>query len=252
MSAAGHEPPPERPGEGRGPEVPAGPPAAQGAGPAGPEAPAPPPPPWARPGSSRPTNGAAITSLVLGVFALVPFSVGFGIAALRQIPRRGQSGKGLAIGGLVLSALWTVGIAGVTAIAVLTGAQRSEDGRVTEAGSVNVFDVRVGDCIEEVAEDPSATSVDAVPCADPHRAQVITTIALPDGDWPGERVVFSEADRGCLEALESETTPSNRNELESFYLHPTEQSWEVRDDRDIVCIALTVQPRSGSVLRGED
>jgi len=188
---------------------------------------------------------------VLGVFALVPLSVGFGIAALRQIPRRGQSGKGLAIGGLVLSALWTIGIAAVIAIAVLTGAQRSEGGQVTEAGSVNVFDVRVGDCIEEIAEDPSATSVDAVPCAEPHRAEVISTITLPDGEWPGERSVFSEADRGCPEALETETAPSSRDGLETFYLHPTERSWELQDDRDIVCIALTAQPRSGSVLRGE-
>jgi len=207
-----------------------------------------PSPPWSNPAGSRPTNGAAIASLVLGVFALVPFSIGFGIAALRQISRRGQSGRGLAIGGLVLSGLWTIGLGGLFAIGVLTGAQRSENGRVIEAGSVNVFDVRVGDCIEELAEDPSATSVDAVPCAEPHRAEVISTITLPSGEWPGQRSVFSEADRGCLGAIETETTPSSRNGLESFYLHPTEESWELRDDRDIICIAITTRPRSGSVL----
>ena len=74
-----------------------------------PPAPAPPPAVPSRPTfvrASRPTNGLAIASLVAGVFWMwwigSALAVVFGHIALGQIARSGQSGRGLAITGLVL------------------------------------------------------------------------------------------------------------------------------------------------------
>jgi hypothetical protein len=70
--------------------------------------PAPPPSVPARPTfvRSSPTNGLAIASLVAGVFWMWWFgsavAVILGHLALKQIARTGQSGRGLAITGLVL------------------------------------------------------------------------------------------------------------------------------------------------------
>jgi Domain of unknown function (DUF4190) len=59
------------------------------------------------------TNGLAIAAMICGIcgFAcLVPGLVGIvlGIVSLPQIKRNGQSGRGMAIAGIVLGALWIV------------------------------------------------------------------------------------------------------------------------------------------------
>jgi hypothetical protein len=70
--------------------------------------PAPPPAPPARPSfvRSAPTNGLAIASVVLGLFWMwwigSVLAVVFGHVALKQIEQSGQSGRGLALAGLVL------------------------------------------------------------------------------------------------------------------------------------------------------
>ena len=88
-------------------------------------APAPPPAPPARPTfvrSGPPTNGLAIASLVAGVFWMwwigSALAVVFGHIALGQIARTGQSGRGLAITGLVLgyfglAVLLVIGLASI-------------------------------------------------------------------------------------------------------------------------------------------
>ena len=48
----------------------------------------------------------AIASLVLGILSVWLLAVIFGHIALRQIPRRGQGGRGIAIAGLVLGYAW--------------------------------------------------------------------------------------------------------------------------------------------------
>src|SRR5215471_1602911 len=56
------------------------------------------------------TDGFAIASLLLGVFGITVIgailSINFGIMALRRVRRTGQPGRGLAIAGLIFSAIW--------------------------------------------------------------------------------------------------------------------------------------------------
>ena len=64
------------------------------------------------------TNGFSIASLVLGILGVWLLAVIFGHIALHQIPRRGQTGRGMAIAGLVLGYLWLVLIVIVVGAAV--------------------------------------------------------------------------------------------------------------------------------------
>lgn len=219
-----------------GPEVPGG-----ASPPAGPQPPGPQPP--------APTSRLAIASLVTGVLALVPLAIGFGIAALRRIPRRGQSGRPLAIVGLLLSALWMVGLVTILLIAALAGTDRDADGRLTEPASISVFDVQVGDCLESVEPDAETTSLDGVPCADRHVGEAISRFSLPEGAYPGDEAVFAAGDERCGQVLREQVRPAERDGVEPFYLFPTETSWEAQDDREIVCIVLSSQPRTGAVTR---
>jgi uncharacterized protein DUF4190/putative regulator of septum formation len=216
-----------------------------GAGGAGPEFPTGPEVPIRQqPEPPRKTSGFAIASLVFGIIGGILFSVIFGIVALRRIRTRNLKGRGLAIAGLVLSGLWTLLIAVGVIIAVATDAERDPSGRVREAGTESVFDLRVGDCINNLEETTMEVSVDVVPCSQPHDAELISSFEFPGGDYPGEESIFRVADRRCSRELDA---VAGAQGFEPFYFYPTEQSWAT-GDRQVNCVALFSQPRRGSVL----
>lgn len=63
------------------------------------------------------TNGFAIAALVFGIIGGILLAVIFGFIALSQIKKTGQAGRGLAIAGLVLAALYTIGVIIIIAVA---------------------------------------------------------------------------------------------------------------------------------------
>jgi hypothetical protein len=212
----------------------------------GPEAPAPPPYPGPPP-PQRKTSGFAIASFVFGLIGGVLLSVVFGIIALRRIKRQGLDGKGFAIAGLVLSGLWTLLIAAVIVLALTTGADRDPGGRVTDSGSESVFDLRTGDCMNDLEETPAELSVDVAPCGEPHDAEAVSEFDLTESVWPGLSFVTSKAEDRCLDDVESASAGAPRSgEIETFYFHPIEQSWE-QGDRTVLCVAIFPSPRRGAL-----
>ena len=129
---------------------PGAPPPAGGGG-AGPEHPGGPQEPGG-PAEPQKTSGFAIASFVFGLIGGVLLSVIFGLVALRRIRTRNQRGRGFAIAGLVLSSVWVLLIVVVVVVGVSTDAERDPSGRVQEGGSESVFDLRVGDCANDVEE----------------------------------------------------------------------------------------------------
>ena len=79
-----------------------------------------PPPAFDPYGYPRPraTNGMAVASLVCA-FVFAPLGIIFGHISLSQIKRTGEEGHGLAVAGLVISYLITVGTVIVLAAVVL-------------------------------------------------------------------------------------------------------------------------------------
>lgn len=69
------------------------------------------------PGVVGGTNALAIVALVLGIFGGV-LAIPVGHVSLNQIRRSGESGRGLAVAGLVLGYLSLVVIVGVVLVAV--------------------------------------------------------------------------------------------------------------------------------------
>jgi len=213
-----------------------------------PEVPQPPAPGGARPGE-RPMSGLAIATLVTGIFGLVLVTVVLGIIALRRIASRGQRGRGLAIAGLVLAALWTLFIVAAVVISAATDAERDDEGRVAVGGSLSVFELRRGDCLNGVEEAARVMSVDSVPCEGPHEAQVYVNFTIPGDEFPGTERVNALADRGCQQRV-ADNAPSIAEDesVGLFFFNPTEQSWDTQDDRTVICLALFPEPRRGSVV----
>lgn len=190
--------------------------------------------PYARPSS---VNGLAVASLVLGVLCCFP-AVGLvlGVIALVQIRKKGQSGKGLAIAGSILSslglALW------VTALAT-GGISDAWEGFKKGATEGTAFSVVKGQCFDAPGESLEGLTydVDQVPCAGEHDGEVFGEFRMTGGAFPGDGAVSDAADEKCYPlqdayVMDTWALPEN---VDVYYFGPTRQSWRL-GDREVTCI----------------
>jgi hypothetical protein len=147
--------------------------------------------------------------------------------ALRRVKRRGTSGRGLAIAGLVLS---VVGVLLFVAFAVAISSDWLEEEPVT------VADVVPGECINR----QGAANITKAACDLPHDSEVYAVLVGEEvgfGDYPGRRELEETAGRACEERFaEYVGIPYDDSELASRPLVPTRLSWEA-GDRRVVCLA---------------
>lgn len=125
---------------------------------------------------------------------------------------------------------------------------RDDTGEVQEGGDVGVFRIRVGDCLNaQIAEQQS--SVPVVPCDEPHESEVYATFDLVGDDYPGILTVEQQSGDGCLERFEP--TFGESYETSPYYisfLYPNEESWDVVDDREVICVAYGDALLTGSIV----
>ncbi|MFB4308068.1 septum formation family protein [Actinomadura sp. GTD37] len=202
--------------------------------PAGPPAPQPPP---ALPPRPARTNRLAIAALVTGLLGLLPLAAGFGIAALVQAGRRGEKGKGLAIGGLAASAVWVVaGVVAATAVAgSLLTVERDESGHVSRSDRVLPGLLRVGDCFTGFNGDARTSLVTALPCTQPHEGELAAKLRLPDGPYPGEKEVFELANQACSQRLIDLEKSRYSEHLQPYAAAPGRTAWR-SGDREVLCL----------------
>ncbi len=131
----------------------------------------PPPGPYAPPTPG--TNWWAVISLIFGVIGGVLISVVCGIIGLNRA-KQGQGGRGMAIAGLVLSALWAVGIVVLVAALLIFGKD-----------TVSATEVKAGDCLKELPDSGLVISVNTAACSEPHTGEIFSVMKMPDGDFPG-------------------------------------------------------------------
>lgn len=151
-----------------------------------------------------------------------------------------------------------IGGAVAAGIAVFGGANafddnttRDETGEITEAGGLGAFAMEIGDCFQMPTED-LVESVEAVPCTDPHDAQVYAKFDMPDGVYPGDAVVTEAGDTGCLDRFAAFVgKPFDESSLYLSYLFPTMETWDEPSlkDREIVCVIV---PAPGEPLMTQD
>jgi hypothetical protein len=196
------------------------------------------------------TNGFAIASLVLGICGGAVLSIVFGIVALVQLRKRNQRGRGLAIAGISLSALWIV--AGVTFVVIAL-----VYGRDAKVGSSTTIDVtstthtvalrnlEVGQCVTEVTEGKVVYGMPVVACSQPHVGEVYATFDLPGGNWRSG--VPDEAEQGCGQRLEDFSKKASQDQsINFYYFAPEERSWN-RGEHGVVCLVVTPTPVTGSL-----
>ncbi|MFE9093904.1 DUF4190 domain-containing protein [Streptomyces sp. NPDC007264] len=191
--------------------------------------------PYNRP---APVNGVAIAALVLGILCFLP-AVGLilGLIALAQIRRRGERGRGLAIGGMVMSSF---GLA-LLATAFATGGAHDvwEGFKDGARGDGVTFTLTKGECFNARGGSLSgeAYDVDKVPCSGRHQAEVFADFTLPDGRYPGDDTITRAAEDKCYAlqyayAMDSWAVPGD---VDIYYFTPTRESWGY-GDREIACM----------------
>ncbi|OBG90938.1 hypothetical protein A5698_02260 [Mycobacterium sp. E136] len=202
--------------------------------------PPPPPPPYSQQPSyyAPPQQGSpnwwAVISLIFGLLGGVLISVVCGVVGLRKA-RAGQGGRGMAIAGLVLSALWVVALVVGLLIYFLVG-----------NGTVTATDVKEGDCLAEIPSNTRVLTVKTVGCDQAHAGEVFAVLQMPDGDFPGQAAIDAYAEKCSPELAAYSPDAMTDTSVQLYVLYPTAETWE-QGDRAVTCIATLDPPRSGTI-----
>jgi putative regulator of septum formation len=187
--------------------------------------------------AARETNGLAIASLAVGLTPLFPVAAGLGIAALVQIRRTGQAGRGLAIGGLVAAGVWFLIIVASVAVGVVVGLNSgltkgfAQDKAQTQTQTQAPRTFVVGECLNDLNGD-----LDSVPCGPPHDGEVYANFDLPAGAYPGYDTVMAQSKSRCGGELAIYMEESSYPQaVDYIWLYPPESSWT--ESRTVTCVA---------------
>lgn len=196
------------------------------------------------------TNGFAIAALIFGIIGGALLGIVFGFVALSQIKRNGQNGRGLAIAGIVLSAMWTIIIVLAIVLAVTAAAHRDPTGTVTQGGEISATALKVGDCVNNLKDSNDVLSLPGVPCTQPHEGEVFAVFDLPPGDYPGQAAVDEQVSTQCNSRLTAYSPGAqDDSSVGLFSVYPLEQNW-VRGDREVVCIATAKSGTTTGSIKG--
>jgi hypothetical protein len=80
----------------------------------------------------------------------------------------------------------------------------------------------------------------------PHQGEVVGVVTLT-GKWPGDSAMRAQSESRCTKLAKS-YSPSHVDEstLNSFWLRPTQESWN-HGDRTLVCFLKSSKQRTGSL-----
>jgi hypothetical protein len=206
----------------------------------------------AQPPASGKTSGWAISSFILGLLGVFVLGAIFGVVALRRIKRLGQRGRGLAIAGVALSAVWLVVIVVAIGVSNLGNATRSPaTGAITHGGSLSVFSLAVGDCFNNPPGATSLTSVTAIPCSQAHNAQIYAKFNLSGSmvSYPGDTALTRDATNGCNARISILDKSKITNSMTIRFLFPQAESW-IAGQRTVTCmVANPAENLTSSVLK---
>lgn len=137
--------------------------------------------------------------------------------------------------------LTAVIIIGAVAYNAFTSADRDGSGAIVDEGSVDAFDLRIGDCFDlggamTSGEGGEVDSLPGVPCNDPHDNEVYATFNLDVAELPEEEELWMMSFEGCEARFQDFVGMDyESSSLDIRTLYPTPDSWSMRGDREVIC-----------------
>jgi hypothetical protein len=192
------------------------------------------------------TSGWAIASLVLGLIGGAPLSVIFGIVALVRVRKHRQKGKGLAVGGIMLSCVWIV-IVAIVGTSILNQAKLGSNGQVIKGGKLSVAKLVVGDCFDNPSGGQDIATVSAIVCTQPHNAQVYGKFDLAGSDLSYPSKITQLAANGCNSHISDLSQKLVTKTMTIRFIYPEPDAWK-QGDRTVNCLIVSPADVSGSLL----
>ncbi|NOX68881.1 MAG: hypothetical protein GXP15_06825 [Gammaproteobacteria bacterium] len=124
---------------------------------------------------------------------------------------------------------------GFVAYNAITEADRDSSGAIVGEGSVDAFQVQVGDCFNDSSSFDEISSLPGVPCSDPHDNEAFAVFDVSVAAYPGEDAMGELANTSCIERFEAFVGKDYESSaLDVFTMYPSTDSW-IQDDREVVC-----------------
>lgn len=105
--------------------------------------------------------------------------------------------------------------------------------------SINIFDTRVGDCLNDADAGDVVGDVPLVDCDKPHDSEVFFVGTLPDGDYPGDDNASDAADALCAQPfIDFVGKPYETSAYDYTWYSPTAEAWG-NGQREVHCVAVS-------------
>lgn len=138
---------------------------------------------------------------------------------------------------LLLRFGWVGVIIVIALVGVVLNARRDDSGQITAGGTLQVSDLRIGDCFD--FKDPEADEVDEVqgqPCTAPHGYELMHTFNMLGDAYPNDAEFDTQVGAECLPAFEAYVgTDYDSSVLVLGPLTPTEELWG-SGDHSVQCV----------------
>ena len=133
-------------------------------------------------------------------------------------------------------AIYILAALGFVAYGAMTDADRDSTGAIVGEGTVDAFNMHVGDCFNDTGSfSEEISSVPGVPCSEPHDNEAFAVFDLTVADYPGDDAVGELAFDACMTRFEDFVGRDyESSSLEITTMYPTSGSW-AENDREIVC-----------------
>ncbi len=134
---------------------------------------------------------------------------------------------------------WAIYIAaalGFVIYGAVTDVDRDDSGAIVGGGSVDAFNVQVGDCFNDATSfSDEVSSVPGVPCSEPHDNEAFAVFDLSIESYPDAEAMYELSYNSCMEHFESFVGRDyDSSTLEITTMYPSAESWN-QNDREVVC-----------------
>lgn len=132
-----------------------------------------------------------------------------------------------------------------------SGSARDDSGHITKRGSLSVFELRKGDCLDPAADVAGDIDTIAVaPCSEAHTQEVFALVEAPEQPYPGPEGLATTANALCITAMQDDLSLSPDDGYFFSYLLPSFNGWNNDKDRTIICVFVfpTLGMVTGSVV----
>ena len=138
-------------------------------------------------------------------------------------------------------AFYAVVVVGSLAYGAITDADRDATGAIVGEGTIDAFQLRVGDCFNDGSSmSDEVSDLPGVPCDEPHDYETYAVFDVALQSYPSDEEMSELAYERCLERFDGFVGLNYEDSiLDIVTLYPTTESWQ-QNDREVVCALFDI------------